>query len=105
MCLARHVQVTQNNKFAISLQYLKKEVSDEVDFLRADNHESLIKIDTMILDGWPSIPEVSKIPSLQCLYNISQKNLEMKLIFCIQIDMKVSYKLIATVCTSKFSTR
>ena len=49
--MARHAQVTQNNKFAIFLQYLKKEVSDEVDFLRVDKHESLIKIDTMILMG------------------------------------------------------
>ena len=24
--------ITQNNKFAVSLQYLKKEVSDDVDF-------------------------------------------------------------------------
>ena len=37
--------------FAISLQYLQKEVSDEVDFLHADKHESLLEIDTMILMG------------------------------------------------------
>ena len=29
------------HKFAISLQYLKKEVSNEADFLHADKHESL----------------------------------------------------------------
>ena len=51
MCVARHAQITKNNKFAISLQYLKKEVSDEVDFLHADKHESLLHIDTMILMG------------------------------------------------------
>ena len=49
--MARHAQITQNNKFAISLQYLKKEVSDEVDFLHADKYESLLQIDTMILIG------------------------------------------------------
>ena len=49
MCVARHAQITQNNKFAISLQYLKKEVNDEVDFLHADKHESLLQIDSMIL--------------------------------------------------------
>ena len=38
-------------KFAISLQFLKKEVSDKVDFLHADKHESLLQIDTMILMG------------------------------------------------------
>ena len=48
--MARHVHITQNNKFAISLQHLnKKEVSDAVDFLHADKHESLLQTDTIIL--------------------------------------------------------
>ena len=51
MCVARHAQITQNKKFAISLQYLKKEVSGEVDFLHGDKHESFLQIDTMILMG------------------------------------------------------
>ena len=46
--MTRHAQITQNNKFAISLQYLKKEVSDEVDFLHENKHESCLQIDTMI---------------------------------------------------------
>ena len=33
------------------MQYLKKEVSDEVDFLHVDKYESLLQIDTMILIG------------------------------------------------------
>ena len=33
------------------MQYLKKELSDEVDFLHADKHESLLQIDSMILMG------------------------------------------------------
>ena len=41
----------QNNKFAISLQYLKKESSDEVDFLHTDKDESLLQIDSIILIG------------------------------------------------------
>ena len=49
MCVARHAQITQNKKFAISLQYLKKEVNDKVDLLHAGKHENLIQIDTMIL--------------------------------------------------------
>ena len=49
--MARHALIT-DNKFAISLQYLKKEVSDEEKhFLHAENHESLLQIDTMILMG------------------------------------------------------
>ena len=30
--MSKHAQITLNNKFAISLQYVKKEVSDETDF-------------------------------------------------------------------------
>ena len=33
------------------MQYLKKEVIDEIDFLHADKHESLLQIDTMTLIG------------------------------------------------------
>ena len=40
-----------DNKFAISLQYSKKEVSDEVDFLHADKHKSFLQINTVILKG------------------------------------------------------
>ena len=46
--MARDTQITLNNKFAISLQHVKKEVSDAVDFLHADKHESLLQIDTKI---------------------------------------------------------
>ena len=57
VCVGRHVQNTKNtkntknNKFVISLQYLKKEVSDEVNFLRVDKNESFLQIDAMIFDG------------------------------------------------------
>ena len=34
----------------MSLQYLKKEVRDEVDFLHADKHQSFLQGDTVIID-------------------------------------------------------
>ena len=46
MCVARHGQSTQNNKFAVSLQYLKEKVNDEVP---AYNHQSFFQNDTDIL--------------------------------------------------------
>ena len=49
--MTRHAQIAQNNTFAISLQYFKKELSDEVDFLYAHMHESLLQSDSMILMG------------------------------------------------------
>ena len=54
-------QITQTNKFAISLQYLKKEVTDEVDFLHADKHGNFLQIDTMIFEvGGQAFPKFSK---------------------------------------------
>ena len=38
MAMTKHFESTQSNKFAISLQYFKKEVRDGVDFLQADKH-------------------------------------------------------------------
>ena len=61
--MATYAHITQNNKFAISLRCLRKEVSDAVDFLRADQHESFLQINTMILMEMSSIPKVPKIAS------------------------------------------
>ena len=58
--MARHAQITQNNKFAVSLQYLKKELSHDVDFVQADKHESLLQIDSMIWMGMVKHSQSSK---------------------------------------------
>ena len=83
--------------FAIYLQYLKKLVSDAVNFLHADKHESFLQIDIMIFD-WNG-------QASQNALTISQKKLEIKLIFCMQINMRVSYMFILTfrVCLSRLA--
>ena len=49
-------------------------MSDTVDFSDADNHESLLQIDTKIFWWiWLSIPEVPKKASWQRLYSIPKK--------------------------------
>ena len=45
MGMVKHSQSLQNSKFAMSLQHLKKEVRDEVDFLDADEHQSFLQVD------------------------------------------------------------
>ena len=155
MCIARHAQSTQNNKFIISLQYLKENMRDEVNLLPADKRQRFPQSDTIILvcvcvwsdipilpkiksllflcnilrKKWvismcrqinmkacyklilwfwwrsSSIPKVPKIANLQCLYNISEKTLQIKLICCMQIKTKVFDKLISTLWASKFPTR
>ena len=49
MCVARHAQSTQNNKFAISLQYLKENIKDELDTLPGDKTQRFLQIDNIIL--------------------------------------------------------
>ena len=49
LCAARHAQSNQNNKFAISLEYLKENTKDEVDFLPVDKRQSFLQIYTVIL--------------------------------------------------------
>ena len=39
----------KKKKFGNSLQYYKREVNDEVDFLHASKHENLLQTDTMSL--------------------------------------------------------
>ena len=50
VCLARYAQSSQNNNFAISFQYFKENMKDEVDILNADKRQRFLQIDIMILD-------------------------------------------------------
>ena len=47
--MIKHSQSTQSNKFAISLQYLKKEVRKGVNFLHADENQSFYKLKLLFL--------------------------------------------------------
>ena len=42
--MVKHSQSSQNSKFAMPLQSLKKEIKDAVDFLHADKHQSFLKV-------------------------------------------------------------
>ena len=50
MGMVKGFQSFQNSKFTMSSQYLKKEVRDEVDFLHADKHQSVVQVDFNTLD-------------------------------------------------------
>ena len=106
MCVARHVQITYNKTFAFSLQYPKKEKNDKADFLHAGiSKKTYYKLTLWFWWGWSSISKVPKIASLQDLYNMSKQTLEIKLTFCMQINIKVAYKLISTPWAPKFPKR
>ena len=71
--MARPAHITQNNKFAISLQDLKKEVSDIVDFLHTDKHESFLQIDNMILPEMVKYSQSSQNSKFFNVFTIFQK--------------------------------
>ena len=47
--IERHARSTQNSRFKISLQYVKGNVKNEVDFLPADRRRRFLQSDTIIL--------------------------------------------------------
>ena len=91
VCITKLAQSTKNNKFAMSLQYLKENGKKEVDFLLADKHQRFFEISGCVS---PDMPNLLIITTLLFLCNISRKKLDIKLVFCMQISMEVSYKWI-----------
>ena len=49
LVIARYAQSSQNSKFKISLQYLRKEGRNEFDFLHADKHQTVLQVDPINL--------------------------------------------------------
>ena len=45
MGIVKHSQNSPNGKFAMSLQYLRKKVRDEVEFLNEDKHQNFLQVD------------------------------------------------------------
>ena len=49
--LHRHACLkSQNNKHVISLQFLRKEVSNEVDFLHVGKYQNFLQVDTIFFE-------------------------------------------------------
>ena len=103
MGMLKHSQGSQNSKFAMSSQYLKKEVRDEVDFIHADKHQGFLQVDFDTLDIKVSYKVILSLlmgmikhsQSTQSnKFAISSKYLKKKLgiefIFCMQINIKVT---------------
>ena len=57
----------------MSLHYLKKELSNEVDFLHADKYESFLQNDNMILMGMVKHSQGSQNSKFTISLQISQK--------------------------------
>ena len=79
----------------------KKKVNNEVYFWHADKHQSFLQVGSIVLgvrnQACPNYPKNVY------LWNISRKMWPMKLIFCLQINTEVFYKLIVSlwVCVAR----
>ena len=85
MTIARQPQITQNSKFVISLQHLKKREWWSLFFGLQMNIKLSYKLIELILGAWPDLPKLSKVLQFYKfanLCNISRKKSEVKLIFC-----------------------
>ena len=82
LVIARYAQSTENSKFVIFFEYLKKEGRDEVDLFDADKHQTFPQVDPIRLSEYGKACPNYKITSLQNLCDISRKKWQMKLNFC-----------------------
>ena len=93
MVIVKHSQSSPKSKFVMSLQYLRKEVRDEVDFLHANKHQNILQVDLKILDIQVSCKVVLSLLMGRIKFAISLKYLKKKLgiefIFCMQKNIKV----------------
>ena len=100
--MTRHYYITQNNKVAISLQYIQKEVSDEIDLSHVDKHESSLQINTMIFDGhgqtFPkfamSLQYLQKQVRDEVIFLHADKHPSFLQVYFNTLGVKVFYKLI-----------
>ena len=80
------------------MQYLKKEVGDEVDFLRVDKHESFPQINSMNLRGMVKHTQGSQKSKFATSWQYLKREVSDKIDFLHAdfniLDIKVSYKII-----------
>ena len=101
--MVKHSQSLPKTKFVMSLQYLRKQVRDEVAFLHADKHQSFLQVDSNILGIKVSYKVVLSLLTDRIKHSQStqsnkfaislqylKKKLEMEFIFCMQKNIKVS---------------
>ena len=103
MGMVKHSQSFQNSKLAMSLQYLKKEVRDELYFWHIDKHQSFLQVDFNTLDIKSSykviLPllldmikhsESTQSNSFAISLQYPKKKVGMEFIFSMLINIKVS---------------
>ena len=93
MVMVKDSQSSPKSNFVMSLQYLRKEVRDEIDFLHANKHQNILQVDFKILDIQVYYKVVLSLLMGRIKFAVSLKYLKNKLgmefIFCMQKNIKV----------------
>ena len=91
-------------KIIFSLQYLKEELSGEVDFLHEDKHKSLLQIDIMILIGMAKHSQSFQNRKFVMSLLYLKKEVKDEVDF-LHADKHQSLPKVSILWTSKFPTR
>ena len=74
--------------------YLKEKVNDEIYFYHVKKHRNFLQVDITTLDCISRQARSTQNKKFTCLCYISRKTWCMKWFFCVQLNMKVFYKMI-----------
>ena len=88
--MVKHSQISQNCKFAMSIQYLRKELRDEIDFL----HQINIKVSTSWqYRFWWKWPDMSKVPNRKVVIFLEyiKKMSQLLLCFIVMQNIQISF--------------
>ena len=94
VCATRHVQSTQNKKFAYLCNISSKAWGMKLIFCLQINTKVFYKLIVSLWLVYPGMPKVPKTIRLQYLCNISRNMWRMNLVFCLQISVKGFFKLL-----------
>ena len=95
VCATTVTQSTQNNKFAISWQYLKENRKNEVYFLLVDKLQRFLQIDTIFLGVCGRNAQITQNNKFSISLQYLKKEVSDEVdLFYMQISMKFSYRLV-----------
>ena len=89
--MIKHSQITQSNKFVISLQYLKKEVRNGVHFLHADKFQSFHKLTSFLMEVVRHVQNTQNKKLVIFMQYIKKKLLQLLLCFIVMQNIQMFY--------------
>ena len=76
------------------MQYLQKNLGNEIDFLPVDKHESFLQVDGIMLDVVARHTQSTKSKKFAISLQYLKENVKDEVAFCMQINIQGFFKLI-----------